>query len=260
MASPSIARAKQRPHPRAYVRVALIVLILLIIVVPHLLWRLFSRRSPFAQFFLRWSGWAAGAKVRTVGTPISRNVLFIANHLSWLDILVLSGRTGTAFVAKADMESWPVLGWMADQNNTVYVERNSRATAHAQATSLQDALLTGQPVTLFPEGTTVGASQLLPFRSSLIAAVVPAPEGISIQPVAIDYGPIADEIAWVDEESVGHNALRLMSRKGGVPVTLHFLKPLDHADFGDRKAIAAHSRAEIAEALGNVALREERLF
>lgn len=258
MASQSIAKA-ERTHLRAYVRVALIALLLLIVIVPHLIWRIFNRQSPFARFFLRGAGRAAGARVRTVGEPITRDVLFIANHLSWLDILVLAGRTGTAFVAKADMESWPVLGWMADQNNTVYVKRDNRGTAHHQATALQDALLSGQPVTLFPEGTTAAGSELLPFRSSLIAAVVPAPEGISIQPVAIDFGAVADEIAWTSDESVGKNALRLMSRPGRLDITLHFLKPLDHADFGDRKAIAAHSRAEIADALG-VGLREERLF
>lgn len=260
MASPSIARAEARPHPRAWFRVALIALILLVIIVPHLIWRVFDRHSPFARLFLRWSGWAAGADVRTIGKPINRNVLFIANHVSWLDILVLAGRTGTAFVAKADMESWPVLGWLADQNNTVYVQRENRSSAHTQASSLQDALLAGQPVTLFPEGTTAAGSELLPFRSSLIAAVVPAPEGISIQPVAIDYGSIADEIAWTNDESVGKNALLLMSRPGRLKVNLHFLEPLNHADFGDRKAIAAHSRAEIAQALGQVRLREERLF
>jgi lyso-ornithine lipid O-acyltransferase len=259
MASASIAKA-DRPHPRAYARVAMIALVLLVVIVPHLIWRMFNKQSPFATWFLRGAGWAAGAKIRIVGKPITCNVLFIANHLSWLDILVLAGRTGTAFVAKADMENWPVLGWMADQNNTVYVKRDSRATAHEQASSLQDALLTGQPVTLFPEGTTAAGSELLPFRSSLIAAVVPAPEGISIQPVALDYGAVADEIAWTDDESVGKNALRLMSRKGRLAITLHFLKPLDHADFGDRKAIAAHSRAEIAAALGHVAMREDRLF
>ncbi len=249
MASQSIVKT-DRPHPRAWLRVALLVGILLIVIIPHVIWRIFNKQSPFAILFLRWAGAAAGAQVRITGVPIKRDVLFIANHLSWLDILIMAGRTGTAFVAKADMESWPLLGWMADQNNTVYVNRDSRATAHHQATSLQMALLTGQPVTLFPEGTTIGGRGLLPFRSSLIAAVVPAPEGISIQPVAIDYGDLADEVAWTDEESVGVNALRLMSRKGRLPVTLHFLKPLDHADFADRKAIAAHSRAEIAEALG----------
>ncbi len=226
----------------------LIVLMLAAAVIPHMIWRIFYRESPFAMWFLRASGWAAGAQVLVVGTPISRNVLFIANHVSWMDILVLAGRTGTTFVAKAEMATWPVFGWMARQNNTVYVKRDNLLDAKNQASTLQTALLKGQPVTLFPEGTT--GMQLLQFRSSLIAAVVPAPEGISIQPVAIDYGNLVDEIAWVDDQSVGVNALAVMSRKGRVPITLHFLAPLDHADFGDRKAIAAHSRAEIAAALG----------
>jgi 1-acyl-sn-glycerol-3-phosphate acyltransferase len=115
---------------------------------------------------------------------------------------------------------------------------------------LQIALLSGQPVTLFPEGTTNDGRQLFPFRSSLIAAVTPAPEQISIQPVAIDYGAVATDIAWVGDESFGANALRLLGRRGHFAVTLHFLEPLSHADFADRKAIAAHSRAEIAAALG----------
>jgi 1-acyl-sn-glycerol-3-phosphate acyltransferase len=158
------------------------------------------------------------------------------------------------------MESWPVLGWLASSNNTVYVARDKPRGVHDQASTLQKALLRAQPVTLFPEGTTAGGRELLPFRSSLIASVVPAPAGISIQPVAIDYGALAEFVAWTEAESVGVNALRVMGRKGRIPVTLSFLTPLDHSDFGDRKAIAAHSRAEIAAALGNVGLTEERLF
>jgi lyso-ornithine lipid O-acyltransferase len=263
MASLSIAKAEPASvavQLRAWFRVILIVILLAIIILPHLVWRMFDARSPFATWFLRGSGWLAGAHVTVKGVPSTKDRLYIANHLSWLDILVLSGRTGTAFVAKADMESWPVFGWMADQNNTVYVKRGQTLDAHNQATSLQTALLTGQPVTLFPEGTTAGGRELLPFRSSLIAAVVPAPEGISIQPVALDYGDLADAIAWTDDESVGKNALRIMGRFRRIPVTLHFLAPLDHADFRDRKAIAKHSRAEIAAALGDVGLNETRLF
>jgi lyso-ornithine lipid O-acyltransferase len=259
MASPLIARA-EKPKARAWVRAAAIAALLFFILVPHLLWRLFNRQSPFAIWFLRGAGYIAGARVVVVGTPVRRNVLYIANHVSWLDVLVLAGRSGSAFVAKAEMEAWPILGWLADQNNTIYVKREQLLDVRHQATTLQTGLLTGQPVTLFPEGTTVGGAALLPFRTSLIAAVVPAPAGISIQPVAIDYGVLADPIAWVDEESVGKNALRIMSMAGGIPVTLRFLEPLDHADFTNRKAIAAHSRSRIAAALGDVALREERLF
>jgi lyso-ornithine lipid O-acyltransferase len=142
-----------------------------------------------------------------------------------------------------------VIGWLATLNNSVYVQRENRLDVGAQRDAIQAALLTRQAIALFPEGTTADGRALLPFRSSLVASVTPPPEGISIQPVAIDYGPIAPEIAWVDDEAVGINALRVMGRKGRIPVTLHFLEPLDHADFADRKAIAAHSRAEIEAAL-----------
>lgn len=249
MASRSIARA-DRIHPRAWFRVFMIVLALLVCLPLHGLWRLVRAPSPWPRLFLRLAGRAAGARVRIAGTAVPRDVLYIANHLSWLDILVLAGATGTAFVAKADMAPWPVLGWLATLNNSVYVQRENRLDAHGQASAVRQALATGQPLTLFPEGTTADGTVLLPFRSSLVAAVTPAPEGIAIQPVAIDYGPAAPAIAWTDDESVGSNALRVMSRPGRIAVTLHFLAPLDHADFADRKAIAAHSRAEIAAALG----------
>jgi lyso-ornithine lipid O-acyltransferase len=251
-ALPSTAtiETKAAVHPRAWIKLALIVGWFLLIILPHLLWRIFSRRSPFAILFLHGAGWAAGARVTVKGTPSRSKTLYIANHVSWMDILVLAGKSGTAFVAKADMESWPVLGWLATQNNTVYVKREDPRDVKKQANDLQKALLSKQPVTLFPEGTTANGLELLPFRSSLIAAVVPAPEGISIQPVAIDYGDLASEIAWTDAESVGHNALRVMGQRWRIPITLHFLAPLDHADFGDRKVIAAHSRGKIAEALG----------
>ncbi len=235
---------------RAWLRVATMAAALLVLILPHAIWRLFDKHSPFARWFLGFAGWAAGVDVRVVGNPARGKTLFIANHLSWLDILVLAGQTGCAFVAKADMAPWPVLGWLATSNNSVYVERDNRRGAGDQANALQAALATGQPVTLFPEGTTGDGRALLPFRSSLIAAVVPAPDDIAIQPVAIDYGAAAPDIAWTDDEPVGINALRVMARKGRLPVTLHFLAPLDHAHFADRKAIAAHSRAEIAAALG----------
>lgn len=249
MASRSIVKA-DRTHPRAWLRVGLIALALIACLPFHLVWRLFSKRSPFGRYFLWLAGQAAGARVEIVGTPIRRNVLFIANHLSWLDILVLAGETGSAFVAKSDMAPWPVIGWLATLNNSVYVAREQRLDARAQALATKAALETGQPLTLFPEGTTADGRELLPFRSSLVAAVSPPPEGVSIQPVALDYGLDAPEIAWTDDESVGHNALRVMSRPGTLKVRMHFLAPLDHADFADRKAIAAHSRAEIAAALG----------
>lgn len=248
MASLSTAKAK-RIHPRAVFRLVLIFATLGAILPLHGLWRLFEVKSPWPTFFLKVAGRLAGAKVTVKGTPVKHNVLYIANHVSWLDIMVLAGETGSAFVAMADMIDWPVLGWLASLNNSVYVQRENRLDVGAQRDAIQLALLTGQPITLFPEGTTANGRELLPFRSSLLATVAPPPQGIIVQPVAIDYGAAAPDIAWYEDSSVGENAMMVMSRPKRLAVTLHFLQPLDHSEFADRKAMAAHSRAEIAAAL-----------
>jgi 1-acyl-sn-glycerol-3-phosphate acyltransferase len=248
MASPSTARP-ERVHPRAWFRLAAIAVAASICFPLHGVWRAFGAASPWPRRFLQFVGKSSGADVTVTGTPVTRDVLYISNHVSWLDIAVLAGKTGSAFVAKADMAPWPVIGWMATLNNSVYVARDQRLDVGAQALAIKTALETGQPLTLFPEGTTANGRELLPFRSALVASVAPPPQGIAIQPVAIDYGAIAPDIAWTDDESVGTNALRVMSRPGRLAVTLHFLEPLDHADFADRKAISAHSRAEIEAAL-----------
>lgn len=249
MASLSIARA-DRTHPRAYLRILLLVLCLLACLPGHALWRLVRAKSPWPRLFLGSAGWAAGCDVEVRGTPVTRNALYIANHVSWLDILVLAGKSGSAFVAKAEMAPWPLIGWLCTLHGTVFVDRDRRLDVHWQAEQMRLALKTGNPLTLFPEGTTGDGTTLLPFRSSLIAVATPPPEGVSIQPVAIDYGLSAPDIAWVGNEPIAANALRVMSRKGRLQVVLHFLPPLDPADFADRKAIAAHSREAIAARLG----------
>lgn len=124
MASRSTERI-DRTHPRAWLRVSGIVLAIVVFLPLHGLWRLLRLRSPWPRRFLGIAGWCAGADVRIVGHPVRSNVLYISNHVSWLDILVLAGRTGTAFVAKADMAPWPVIGWLATLNNSVYVQRGT---------------------------------------------------------------------------------------------------------------------------------------
>ncbi len=90
----------------------------------------------------------------TTGTRLRRNVLFVSNHVSWLDILALGGAARSAFVSKAEVGTTPLVGWLADQNHTVYVQREARREIHNQANDLRNALARGRPVTLFPEGTT----------------------------------------------------------------------------------------------------------
>ena len=194
-----------------------------------------------------------------MGRPLPSHVLFLANHVSWLDILALAGASGTAFVSKDDVAGWPVIGWAARLNNTVFIARTDRRQVRGQADALREALASGQPVALFPEGTTDGGAEVLPFRASLLASLFPPMPGVKAQPVALDFGPLAEDIAWVGEESARDNALRILSRRGTIPVTLHFLGPLDPSEAGDRKVLAERSRAGIVEALTPSAALPDRL-
>jgi 1-acyl-sn-glycerol-3-phosphate acyltransferase len=244
---------------RFLLRTLAIVLGILACVPLHYLWKLAGRRSRWPRRFLWWVGYAAGMRVRTVGTPVPSHVLFVANHLSWLDIMVLAGASGTAFVSKAEVGRWPVIGWLAGLNDTVFVERKDRSAASGQAAEIRDALTTGQPVALFPEGSTDGGTETLPFRASLFSSLLPPIPGVRLQPVAIDYGPAGPDIAWVGDEPAGANVKRVLSRRGTTPVTLRFLEPIDPARFDDRKAMANAAHAEVAAALEPSSAGADRL-
>jgi 1-acyl-sn-glycerol-3-phosphate acyltransferase len=179
--------------------------------------------------------------------------------LSWLDIMVIAGATGAAFVSKDDVARWPVIGWLARLNNTVFIARTERKAVRGQADALRSALATGQPVALFPEGTTGGGTDVLPFRASLLASLFPPLPGIKVQPVAIDYGAGGNDIAWVGEESAKANARRVFTRKGKLLTTIQFLKPIDPAETPDRKLLAQRSRDEIVEALTGSGRAPDRL-
>jgi len=215
----------------------------------HYLWKLLGARSIWPQIFLGFAGRCCGLRVRIEGVPLRKNVLFAANHVTWLDIVALGGATPTAFVARDDVEGWPGVGWAANLNDTIYVVRQARREVREQADALRKALAAGRAVTLFPEGTTEGGHEILPFRPSLFASLFPPLPGVLVQPVALDYGPASDEAAWVGEEGYGMNARRILSRPGTIPVTLRYLEPIDPRDAGDRKILAARSQEEVAEAL-----------
>ncbi len=231
-------------------RVAAMVAGLLVCLFLHGLWRLFRRQSPWPRRFLWWVGRSAGLRVRVEGRPLDGDVLFVSNHVTWLDILVLGGATGAAFVSRDDVEKWPVIGPLAALNDTLYVARENKRQVHGQADILRKTLASGRAVALFPEGTTEGGHVVLPFRPSLFSALFPALSEVKVQPAAIDYGPAAAEIAWVGEEPAGANAKRVLSRKGTISVVLRFLEPVDPHEAGDRKTLAARARSEVVAALG----------
>ena len=233
---------------RAAGRVAALALLLLVCLPPHLLSKLFGR-SRWPPRFLGGCARICGARVTTTGAPIAPHSLLIVNHVSWLDIFVMAGATGTRFVSKAEVRDQRLMGWLADQNDTLYIERQDRRGVHDQAASVAAALADDRPLALFPEGTTGDGMTLLPFRPALLAAVAPAPPGTTVRPVAINYGAMRVAMGWSDGESGQANALRLLGRRGSFPVIVRLLDPLPPGE--DRKAMARDARIAIETALGS---------
>lgn len=176
------------------------------------------------------------------GTPLPHDVLFVSNHTSWLDIPIIAGATGTTFVAAAGVKDWPLVGWLASLNNTVFVDRGNRAGVQGQVAAVREALTRHQPIAIFPEGTI--SVELLPFKPSLLEVVSPPPRAVRVQPLRLDYGE-AIGLAWVGDETAPANAWRVLTRRGRFTVRLDCLEPLDPVALGARKAIAAEARARI---------------
>lgn len=184
--------------------------------------------------------------MRLSGAPIRSHTLLVSNHTSWLDILILGGATNCAFVSKDEL-GHPFVHWLADQNATVYVNRSHVRGAKDQASTIAKALEGEKPVALFPEGTTGPGTHLLPFRSTLLEAANFAAKDVEIRPLTLDYGDSREEVGWW-KESGKDNVVRILARRGILPVEVHVLAPLDRS--ADRKQLAHDARQQIARTLG----------
>ncbi|WP_309621829.1 lysophospholipid acyltransferase family protein [Novosphingobium sp.] len=232
---------------RIWGRSALLALAMLVIVPLHYLFRLIKYGSPFPMYFLRWAAWVIGARVQVHGTPLKRDVFFMPNHVSWFDIPVLGGITGSAFVSRAEIADMFMLGWMARLNRTVFTRRGAKMDIAETINALREAVADTWSVIIFPEGTVTDGHSLLPFKTSMISVLEPPPPGMLVQPIVIDYGAVAEWIGWMDQETGIANARRIFARPGTFTVHVHFLDPFDPHDFPGRKRIAARAR-EVIEA------------
>lgn len=247
-----------KADPKAYLLCLLRLVLLGIPLVPllplHLLWQLLKIPSPWAMLYLRIASRVMGMRVKVYGHRLRKDVFFVANHISWHDIPVLGGITGTAFVAQDGVRKWPVIGWLATQNRTVFVNRAGKQQVAGQINVLREAIAENWSVTLFPEGTTSDGQGMLPFKPSLFHTLAPPPKPVMIQPVLLDFGDVAPEIAWLGEETGWESAWRAFTRPGSYDVGVYFLEPYDPAALADRKEVCARARetlaAKLSERLG----------
>ena len=234
---------------RVVVRSLGLLLLGLLCIPAHILWRLLDWQSPWAAWFLAGAARMCGIRVRPIGEPVRRNVFIISNHLSWTDALILGGLTGSVFVAQDGIARWPVLSAICKLNDTIFVTRSNRMGVMDQINEMRSKFSRHQRLVLFPEGTCGDGRRLLPFKASLFALLTPAPPGAMLQPVVIDCDEAGRELAWLGMETGAENAWRLLARKGHWEARVHFLPPLDPNFIEDRKAMASAARAMIAARL-----------
>ena len=234
---------------RAAVRLSCMAALLLVCVPLYYLNRLLHLPNPWPRIFLGGVAWIAGVVLSYRGKRANGGVLLIANHGSWIDIPALSAATGSAFVGHDGLAAIPLIKWLCRMNRTVFIARHDRASVAEQVEAVRAALSHRGALTIFPEGTTSDGTGLLPFKSSLLSAFEPLPEGIAVQPVLLDYGAEAADIAWIGEEHGLDNFLRILARTRPVQLTIHYLPVLSGAHLENRKTIATAAHEAIGRAL-----------
>jgi 1-acyl-sn-glycerol-3-phosphate acyltransferase len=161
-----------------------------------------ARVQVWAEAMLR----IVGIELVVRGTrPVAGPVLLVANHISWLDILVMHAARHCRFVSKADVGSWPFVRTLADGAGTLYIERESRRDAHRVVTQMADSLRAGDILAVFPEGTTGDGITLKHFHANLIQAAIEA--SVPVQPVALKFidaasGETSFAPSYVDDETL----------------------------------------------------------
>lgn len=186
---------------------------------------------------------ALGVSTRLEGS-LPQSGILAANHLGYLDILLLGSFGPMVFVSKADVVAWPVFGNLATKAGTIYVKRESRSAVAETSRAIDATLATGLPVVLFPEGTSSDGSSILPFRSSLLEPVAGRP-GLAV-PAHLAYelpgGDVGRQVCyWGEMVFVPH--LLGLARTRGVVGSVRIGRPL--AEALDRKALARRLHAEV---------------
>jgi 1-acyl-sn-glycerol-3-phosphate acyltransferase len=203
-----------------------------------------------ASWWARRLGRLFGMRVEVVGRPPPAPFLLVANHLSYMDVLLLLGAAGGSFVAKREIASWPVIGHLCRLIGVVFIDRTARRDVRRVGVGVEAALAEGRGIAIFPEGTTGDGSALLPFRSSLleVAAARRLPVYWATLRYETDDGlpDAAEAVCWTGGAALVPHALRLLSLPGFEARVAFGAEPL--AD-DDRKRLTARLREAMAAEL-----------
>lgn len=187
-----------------------------------------------------------GLRLQVHGEPPKAPALIVANHISWVDIPALGAVCPGHFVAKSEISTWPVIGWLAHQAGTFYIKRGDRKASAGVAECMSQAFMDGQSVLLFPEGTSTDGRGVRAFHARLFAAAIET--GSPVQPVSLHYpdrlGFGHSAAPFIGEDTLLQHIWRLLRARGEFCVDAQFLSPQSSQGLTAR-ALAESSRGAI---------------
>jgi 1-acyl-sn-glycerol-3-phosphate acyltransferase len=221
---------------------------------------LLAAKAPWRASFPRWYHRVCcrilGFRREIRGTiSVRRPMLFVVNHTSYTDITILGSVLEASFVAKAEVARWPLFGWLAKLQRTVFVDRRARHGAAQQRDALAARLEAGDNLVLFPEGTSNDGLRVLPFKSALFSVAECAPHGepLMVQPISLTYArldgvPIGRAfrpcVAWYGGMDLAPHLWELLGL-GVITAVIEFHPVVTLAELGSRKALSDHCRRAV---------------
>ncbi|MDN6858749.1 lysophospholipid acyltransferase family protein [Pseudomonas sp. CAN2814] len=236
---------------RAWLRVARLLALLLVGLAlasfVSLLERLPGERMPLRQRLTRWFlarlSAALPFELQVHGELPRQPMLWVSNHVSWVDIPLLGGLLPLTFLSKAEVRQWPLAGWLAEKAGTLFIRRGSGDARMINA-QLATHLSRGRSLLVFPEGTTTDGTGLRTFHGRLMASAIEA--GVPVQPVALRYhrnGQACELAPFIGDDDLVSHLKRLFDNDRGV-VEVHLLPALSSAH-QDRNLLAKQAHAAI---------------
>lgn len=211
-----------------------------------------TSRDKLIRWWSKGLLWRFNIKVATFGQApaiSNKNCMILANHISWIDIHALNSVIAVRFIAKSDINTWPIFGYLARKSGTIFINRTSRKDTARIVDTTAETLTKGHNVAFFPEGTTTDGTELAHFKSSIVQAAINAKS--TIYPLALRYpkpdGSINPKLAYAGETTMAESMMQALSTKQPV-IELHFLPTID-SQSGNRQAITKQAHQAIAATL-----------
>ena len=209
--------------------------------------------STLDALMIRWWSGALvrrfGLRIRRFGEPLPDAVLYVANHISWLDIVLVHSQRPVSFVAKSEIARWPFVGWLAARAGTIFHRRGSTDSLAVVMAKVVERLKAGTPVGVFPEGGSGHGDKVGTFHARIFQTALDA--NVPVQPVALRYGRDGRQdpsVPFGRGEAFFPNFLRVLGNPS-MDAEIHFLEPVA-ATPDARRRMAEQSRERIVRELG----------